>query len=129
MLKPMKKLSLAQAQACENALNARCRCRCRGALHGAKRGGDGVPERKFFEALPQDDPHYLKPDKKKKDETAWVVTPLFGALHVGTSTQEKVKDVWSRWMSANVSKSRRANADLADTSSTATEIIRQPSLF
>jgi hypothetical protein len=51
------RLSLRQAQACENALNSRCRCRCGGALHGAKRGGADVPGRAWFEDLPANDPH------------------------------------------------------------------------
>lgn len=38
-----------QAQACEDAITARCRCRCGGALHGAGRGE--VVE------LPAEDPH------------------------------------------------------------------------
>lgn len=60
----MKALSLKQAQSCENALHPRCRCRCGGRLHGAKRGGESVPDRQFFSGLPEDDPHYLQPKQE-----------------------------------------------------------------
>lgn len=46
-------LSKAQAQACEDATEPRCRCRCGGEKHGAKRGAIGT--------LPAEDPH--KPDQ------------------------------------------------------------------
>lgn len=62
-----KALSARQAQACEEALNPRCRCRCGGALHGAKRKGfeEG---RAFYEDLPEDDPHHIKPDAEDEIE-------------------------------------------------------------
>lgn len=34
----MKRLSIIQANRCENASEKKCRCRCGGVLHGAKRG-------------------------------------------------------------------------------------------
>lgn len=62
----VRALSLAQAQACENAVHPHCDCRCGGAAHGkgrAKLGGVTIPEkeipRAFFEELPPDDPHRL----------------------------------------------------------------------
>lgn len=62
-----KPLSDKQAQACEQATQPTCKCRCGGALHGTKRGGtnaDGTLDRAFFEALPEDDPHYLPSAEK-----------------------------------------------------------------
>lgn len=61
----MKRLSLRQAQACENAITPRCRCRCGGALHGARRGvasgydAGELPPRDWFAELPESDPHKL----------------------------------------------------------------------
>lgn len=57
----MRALSERQAQTCEHAKNPRCRCRCGGAAHGTARGSG----REFFEALDQEDPHYL-PDEAVK---------------------------------------------------------------
>lgn len=56
----MKTLSERAAKNCEEAREPRCRCRCGGKLHGAKRGGADA-SREWFEALPADDPHYVKP--------------------------------------------------------------------
>lgn len=58
----MRQLSERQARNCEEARTPRCRCRCGGRLHGVKRGGNN-PERTFYEDLPDDDPHHLKPKK------------------------------------------------------------------
>lgn len=72
----MKGLSAKQAQACEEALNPRCRCRCGGALHGAKRKGyeDG---RAFYETLPEDDPHHIKPEDDESGEECLKQLKLF----------------------------------------------------
>lgn len=57
----MRALSEAQASQCENATCKQCRCRCGGAYHGAARtpieGSGSI--RAWFNALPEDDPHYL----------------------------------------------------------------------
>ena len=55
-----RRLTEKQASRCENALTPRCRCRCGGSLHGAKRGGEDVPSRAFFEELADDDPHRVR---------------------------------------------------------------------
>ncbi len=76
----MKALTERQARNCEEAKGPVCRCRCGGALHGAKRGGDN-PDRTWYEALPEDDPHLVK--KKKADEPAEELPkqlPLFQEL-------------------------------------------------
>lgn len=68
-----RRLSLKQAQACENALTPRCRCRCGGALHGAKRGvadgyaADELPPEEFFEGLPEDDAHRITSETERED--------------------------------------------------------------
>lgn len=53
----MKKLSMSQANRCENAAHSRCRCRCKGELHGAGRGHT----ENFFRLLNSDDPHHAVP--------------------------------------------------------------------
>lgn len=63
----MRNLTLKQARRCEEAIGKRCRCRCGGALHGARRGGDKTP-RTWFEALPEDDPHHIRPKQKRLSE-------------------------------------------------------------
>lgn len=60
-------LSLRQAQECENAITPHCECRCGGQFHGTKRGGVGIPNAAFFDALPDDDPH-SKPTKERKKQ-------------------------------------------------------------
>jgi hypothetical protein len=64
----MRALSNRQAGRCETAKNKACRCRCGGQFHGKNRaGGEEPPEREFFEALPEDDPHHLcSPAEAKK---------------------------------------------------------------
>jgi hypothetical protein len=61
----MKALSLRQAQNCENAQGDRCRCRCNGAFHGAARMAQDTG-RKFFEQLPQEDPHHLPNEEEQR---------------------------------------------------------------
>jgi hypothetical protein len=53
----MRALSERQAKRCETAQHPACKCRCGGALHGAKRAPE--PERPFFEALSENDPHHI----------------------------------------------------------------------
>lgn len=68
-----KPLSDKQAQACENATQPVCKCRCGGTAHGANRGGtaaDGSLDRAFFEALPEDDPHYLPSEEVRAQRKA-----------------------------------------------------------
>jgi hypothetical protein len=46
----MRRLTFAQAAACENAVTSWCRCRCGGTLHGAARVSNVAD-------LPDTDPH------------------------------------------------------------------------
>jgi len=71
----MKPLSLKQAYACENALYPTCKCRCNGALHGAARGNGLKNNRRWFEELPENDPHYIKP-KDNKNRLIQLALPL-----------------------------------------------------
>ena len=69
--KPLRALSLRQAQTCEEARSPRCRCRCHGSLHGGHAAADPdgdspVYDRAFFEALPADDPHHLPTEVERK---------------------------------------------------------------
>lgn len=54
----MKSLSFRQASSCENAKHKGCRCRCGGGAHGITRGE--------VDDLPEDDPHYIDPDRATK---------------------------------------------------------------
>ena len=63
----MKRLSVGQASACENATTPRCRCRCGGLLHGVKRG---IPVTR----LPPDDPHHAE----EEDPQLELGGPVFG---------------------------------------------------
>lgn len=65
-LKRRRRISERQARNCENALTPRCRCRCGGLLHGIGRIAKNAP-RVAYEALPEDDPHYLPPKKTERD--------------------------------------------------------------
>lgn len=49
----VRQLSFSAAQACEWAMEDRCRCRCRGRAHGQRRG--------FVANLKPKDPHYVPP--------------------------------------------------------------------
>lgn len=63
----MKALSLRQALNCETAKEPVCKCRCGGALHGAKRNGNGAYDAAWFEALPDDDPHHMMSKAEKRE--------------------------------------------------------------
>lgn len=76
-LKPLRSLSLRAAQRCEAATKPTCRCRCGGAYHGAKRNGDKKLDGEFFATLPADDPHHLKPKKKRKPKQKLVQMMMF----------------------------------------------------
>ena len=71
----MRALSLRQASRCETAKHKTCKCRCGGALHGVNRAETEEPEREFFEALHQDDPHHLptkQEQRQKRKDRAFV---------------------------------------------------------
>lgn len=54
----MRALSFRQAQRCEQAEGKRCQCRCGGAAHGKARGE--------VDDLPEDDPHFVDPERADK---------------------------------------------------------------
>jgi hypothetical protein len=60
----MRALSVRQAARCETAFFDKCHCRCGGKFHGARRVLEADRER--FEALPEDDPHHVRPKAEKK---------------------------------------------------------------
>ena len=71
----MRALSLRQAARCETAKHKTCRCRCHGALHGVNRAQTEEPEREFFEALEEEDPHHLptkEEQRRKRRDRAFV---------------------------------------------------------
>lgn len=67
----MRALSLRQASRCETAKTKECTCRCGGKMHGVNRSGDELlafdreAERKFFEQLPDEDPHHVRSAEEK----------------------------------------------------------------
>lgn len=62
----VRRLTAAQALACERAVEARCRCRCRGRLHGARR----VLDELGLAGLLKGDPHFVE----------WSQPSLFGEV-------------------------------------------------
>lgn len=69
--KQQKPLGEAMARRCEEARGGVCHCRCGGRFHGrgaaqAAGAGGGLPL-DFYNALPEDDPHWL-PTQAWKDE-------------------------------------------------------------
>lgn len=74
----MRAQSFRAATRCETAKGPTCHCRCGGKLHGAKRfvtpGAKTLyeifageePDREFFEALAEDDPHHVRSAEEKR---------------------------------------------------------------
>jgi len=69
----MRKLTLKQAKACENARTKRCRCRCGGAYHGAARDESGAYDPGFFADLPDGDPHKMEITEGGEAVEYWIV--------------------------------------------------------
>jgi hypothetical protein len=76
----MRAQSLRAASRCETAKTPTCKCRCHGKLHGVNRTGttlyatftgeklavENEPDQKYFESLPEDDPHHVRSKEEKK---------------------------------------------------------------
>ena len=105
-----RRLSEKQAQACENALNPRCRCRCGGKLHGAKRGGEELPPRTFFEELAPDDPHRITTEEELEDrrKLAAQIRQTRGVLAKLKHDRDRLLELGSTQNAA------RLEADIAD---------------
>lgn len=105
-----RRLSQKQAQACENALTPRCRCRCGGQLHGAKRGGEEVPPREWFEELAPDDPHRITTEEER-DARRRVATMLRQTRAVLRKLEHDRARLLELGSTANAA---RLEADIAD---------------
>ena len=70
----MRPLTARQAASCETATSSRCACRCGGVSHGAGRMLEA--EREFFEALPQDDPHWIPKARQPRLPKDWLPQPI-----------------------------------------------------